>query len=81
MCVCVCVCVFQVELEQMLQESQYTEQQLELTNNSLKRHLNQITEEKEEREKEAVSCFNALEVNIPLFKCTKSFSLCKTVSV
>ncbi|KAM8732766.1 protein Spindly [Acanthopagrus schlegelii] len=50
-----------VELEQKLQESQYTEQQLELTNNSLKRHLNQITEEKEEREKEAVSCFNALE--------------------
>ncbi|XP_036933670.1 protein Spindly [Acanthopagrus latus] len=50
-----------VELEQKLQESQYTEQQLELTNNSLKRHLNRITEEKEEREKEAVSCFNALE--------------------
>uniref|UniRef100_A0A671V872 Protein Spindly n=1 Tax=Sparus aurata TaxID=8175 RepID=A0A671V872_SPAAU len=50
-----------VELEQNLQESQYREQQLELTNNNLKRHLNQITEEKEEREKEAVSCFNALE--------------------
>ncbi|XP_073343327.1 protein Spindly [Pagrus major] len=50
-----------VELEQKLQESQYREQQLELTNNSLKRHLERITEEKEEREKEAVSCFNALE--------------------
>ena len=61
-----------MELEQNLQESQYREQQLELTNNNLKRHLNQITEEKEEREKEAVSCFNALEVNISLSECTKS---------
>ncbi|XP_035525075.1 protein Spindly [Morone saxatilis] len=50
-----------VELEQTLQESQYREQQLELTNSSLQRHLERITEEKEEREKEAVSWFNALE--------------------
>lgn len=57
--------VYQVELEQTLQESQYKEQQLELSSSSLQRHLDQITEEKEEREKEAVSCFNALEVNIP----------------
>ncbi|XP_045887506.1 protein Spindly isoform X2 [Micropterus dolomieu] len=49
------------ELEQTLQESRYREQQLELTNCSLQRHLERITEEKEEREKEAVSWFNALE--------------------
>ncbi|XP_051274988.1 protein Spindly [Dicentrarchus labrax] len=50
-----------LDLEQTLQESQYREQQLELTNSSLQRHLERITEEKEEREKEAVSWFNALE--------------------
>ncbi|CAI5682190.1 unnamed protein product [Oreochromis niloticus] len=50
-----------VELEQELQESQYKEQQLELSNSSLQRQLERITEEKEEREKEAVSWFNALE--------------------
>lgn len=50
----------------MLQEAKYREQQLELTNSSLQRHLEQITEEKEEREKEAVSWFNALEVNVSL---------------
>ncbi|XP_035017210.1 protein Spindly [Hippoglossus stenolepis] len=50
-----------VELEQTLQECQYREQQLELTNSSLQRHLERITEEKEEREKEAVSWFNALQ--------------------
>ena len=55
----------QVESEQTLQESRYREQQLELTNSSLQRHLERVTEEKEEREKEAVSCFNALEVNTP----------------
>lgn len=53
--------VYQVELEQKLQESQYKEQQLELTIGSLQRHLEQITED---REVEAVSWFNALEVNI-----------------
>nr|XP_020466886.1 protein Spindly isoform X2 [Monopterus albus] len=50
-----------LELEQTLQESQNREQQLELTNRSLQRHLEQITEEKEGREREAVSWFNALE--------------------
>ncbi|XP_059202481.1 protein Spindly [Centropristis striata] len=50
-----------VELEQTLQESRFREQQLQLTNSSLQRQLEQVTEEKEEREKEAVSCFNALE--------------------
>ncbi|XP_054453555.1 protein Spindly [Anoplopoma fimbria] len=50
-----------MELEQTLQESQYKQQQLELTNSSLQRHLEHMTEEKEEREKEAVSLFNALE--------------------
>ncbi|XP_071392285.1 protein Spindly [Centroberyx affinis] len=50
-----------VELERSLQEAQYREQQLELTNSSLQRQLQRITEEKEEREREAVSCFNSLE--------------------
>ncbi|KAA8589198.1 hypothetical protein FQN60_010543, partial [Etheostoma spectabile] len=50
-----------VELEQTLQEGRYREQQLELSSSSLQRRLQQITEEKEEREKEAVSCFIALE--------------------
>lgn len=53
-----------MELEQALQESQYKEQQLELSNSSLQRQLERITEEKEGREKEAVSWFNALEVNM-----------------
>lgn len=52
----------QVELEEKLQEFQYGEQQLQLAKSSLQRHLEQVTEEKEEREKEAVSWFNALEV-------------------
>lgn len=51
-----------MELEQKLQEFQYREQQLQLAKSSLQRHLEQVTEEKEEREKEAVSWFNALEV-------------------
>ncbi|XP_039976394.1 protein Spindly isoform X2 [Xiphias gladius] len=50
-----------VELEQTLQESQYREQQLELTISNLQNHLEKITEEKEKREKEAVSWYNALE--------------------
>ncbi|KAJ3605935.1 hypothetical protein NHX12_027978 [Muraenolepis orangiensis] len=48
------------QLEVSLQEAQYKEQQLELSNGSLRRQLKQMTEEKEEREKEAVSWFNAL---------------------
>lgn len=52
-----------MELEHALQELQYRVQQLELTNGSLQRQLEHITEEKEDREKEAVSWFNALEVS------------------
>ncbi|XP_010897439.2 protein Spindly [Esox lucius] len=48
-------------LEHALQEAQYKEQQLVLINTNLKRQLEQITEEKEDREREAVSYFNALE--------------------
>lgn len=51
-----------MELEHKLQEFQYREQQLQLAKSSLQRHLEQVIEEKEEREKEAVSWFNALEV-------------------
>ncbi|XP_020779219.1 protein Spindly isoform X2 [Boleophthalmus pectinirostris] len=50
-----------VELEQVLQEAHYREQQLELSNVNLQRQLERITEEKEEREREAVSWFNTLE--------------------
>ncbi|XP_047440928.1 protein Spindly [Mugil cephalus] len=50
-----------VELEQTLQEFQYREQQLELANSSLQRQVERLIEEKEERDKEAVSWFNALE--------------------
>ncbi|XP_072292289.1 protein Spindly [Eucyclogobius newberryi] len=50
-----------VELEQTLQELQYREQQLELSNGNLQRQLERVTEEKEDREKEAVSWFNSLE--------------------
>ncbi|KAK9963224.1 hypothetical protein ABG768_006426 [Culter alburnus] len=48
-------------LEQELQEARYKEEQLQLANTTLQRQLERITEEKEEREKEAVSCYNALE--------------------
>ncbi|XP_037531059.1 protein Spindly [Nematolebias whitei] len=50
-----------VELEQMLQECRHRVQQLELHSSGLQRQLDRTTEEKEEREKEAVSWFNALE--------------------
>lgn len=56
-----------MELEEKLQEFQYCEQQLQLAKSSLQRHLEQVTEEKEEREKEAVSWFNALEVDTHQF--------------
>lgn len=56
--------VLQVELEQALQECQHRVQQLELHSCSLQRQLDSTTEEKEEREKEAVSWFNALEVSM-----------------
>ncbi|XP_023650742.1 protein Spindly [Paramormyrops kingsleyae] len=50
-----------VTLERELQEGHYKEQQLGLANSNLQQRLARLTEEKEEREKEAVSCFNALE--------------------
>lgn len=56
-----------MELEQTLQQANYRAQQLELTNRTLQRHLEQKTEEKEDREKEAVSYFSALEVKSPSF--------------
>ncbi|KAG5263528.1 hypothetical protein AALO_G00265800 [Alosa alosa] len=49
------------DLKMELQECQYKEQQLQLANTSLQRQVEQLTEEKEERQKEAVSCYNALE--------------------
>ncbi|XP_029112976.1 protein Spindly isoform X2 [Scleropages formosus] len=48
-------------LERELHESHYKEQQLQLANTNLQHQLERLTEEKEEREKEAVSCFSALE--------------------
>ncbi|KAL0973985.1 hypothetical protein UPYG_G00213890 [Umbra pygmaea] len=48
-------------LEQGLQDAQYREQHLEMTNTNLQRQLERVIEEKEEREREAISCFNALE--------------------
>lgn len=48
-------------MEQELQEARYKEEQLQLANTTLQRQLDRLTEEKEEREKEAVSCYNALE--------------------
>lgn len=56
-----CDLVLQVSLEQELQEARYKEEQLQLANTTLQRQLERLTEEKEEREKEAVSCYNALE--------------------
>lgn len=53
--------VLQATLEQELQEARYKEEQIHLTNSTLQRQLERLTEEKEEREKEAVSCYNALE--------------------
>lgn len=51
----------QATLEEELQEARYKDEQLHLANATLQRQLERITEEKEEREKEAVSCYNALE--------------------
>lgn len=56
-----CDLVLQASLEQELQEARYKEEQLHLANTTLQRQLERFTEEKEEREKEAVSCYNALE--------------------
>ncbi|KAM6953297.1 protein Spindly [Aplochiton taeniatus] len=49
------------ELERLLQEAQYKEQHLELANSTLQRQLQRVTDDKEERERDSVSCFNALE--------------------
>ncbi len=56
-----CDLVLQATLEQELQEARYKEEQLHLANSTLQRQQERLTEEKEEREKEAVSCYNALE--------------------
>ncbi|XP_040298759.1 protein Spindly [Bufo bufo] len=48
-------------LEEEMNELQYRQQQLILTNGNQSRHLERIQMEKEEREKEAVGYFNALE--------------------
>lgn len=45
-----------------MNELQYKLEQLELLNSNLMRQVDRLTEEKEEREKEAVSYYNALEV-------------------
>lgn len=45
-----------------MNELQYRQEQLELLNTNLMRQVDRLTEEKEEREKEAVSYYNALEV-------------------
>ncbi|XP_045432925.1 protein Spindly isoform X1 [Pipistrellus kuhlii] len=48
-------------LKEEVNELQYRLEQLELLNSNLMRQVDRLTEEKEEREKEAVSCYNALE--------------------
>uniref|UniRef100_A0A8C2IQK4 Protein Spindly n=1 Tax=Cyprinus carpio TaxID=7962 RepID=A0A8C2IQK4_CYPCA len=53
--------VLQATLEQELQEARYKEEQLHLANTTVQRQLERLTEEKEERERKAVSCYNALE--------------------
>lgn len=48
-------------LKEEVNELQYKLEQLELLNSNLMRQVDRLTEEKEEREKEAVSYYNALE--------------------
>ncbi|MGH0163525.1 UNVERIFIED_CONTAM: hypothetical protein FKN15_065977 [Acipenser sinensis] len=45
-----------------INEMKYRQQQLELTNTNLQRQVERLSEEKEEREREAVSYFNSLEM-------------------
>lgn len=45
-----------------MDELQYKQEQLECFNTSLMHQVDRLKEEKEEREKEAVSYYNALEV-------------------
>lgn len=56
--------LFQAILERELQESHFKEQQLQLTNTIIQGQMEALTGAKEEREKEVVSLYNALEVNI-----------------
>ncbi|XP_005991878.1 protein Spindly [Latimeria chalumnae] len=49
------------QLQEEKNELQYQQQQLELANDNLRRQVERLQEEREEREKEAVSFFNALE--------------------
>uniref|UniRef100_A0A4X1U731 Protein Spindly n=1 Tax=Sus scrofa TaxID=9823 RepID=A0A4X1U731_PIG len=49
-------------LKEEVNELQYRQEQLELLNTNLMRQVDRLKEEKEEREKEAVSYYNALEV-------------------
>ncbi|KAK1159165.1 protein Spindly-B-like isoform X3 [Acipenser oxyrinchus oxyrinchus] len=48
-------------LEHEINEMKYRQQQLELTNTNLQRQVERLSEEKEEREREAISYFNSLE--------------------
>lgn len=45
-----------------MNELQYRQEQLELLSTNLLRQVDRLKEEKEEREKEAVAYYNALEV-------------------
>lgn len=49
-------------LQEEVNELQYRQEQLELLNANLMRQVDRLKGEKEEREKEAVSYYNALEV-------------------
>ncbi|XP_020848052.1 protein Spindly isoform X3 [Phascolarctos cinereus] len=51
-------------LEERMNELQYRQEQLELINNNLQHQLECLQGEKEDREKEVVSYFNALELQI-----------------
>ncbi|XP_019491479.1 PREDICTED: protein Spindly [Hipposideros armiger] len=52
---------FKTTLNEEVNELQYRQEQLELLNSNLMRQVERLKEEKEEREKEAVSYCNALE--------------------
>lgn len=58
----VCVPVEQNALKEEVNELQYKQEQLECLNASLLHQVDRLKEEKEEREREAVSYCNALEV-------------------
>lgn len=58
----VCVPAEQNALKEEVNELQYKQEQLECLNTSLLHQVDRLKEEKEEREREAVSYYNALEV-------------------